>query len=119
MTIKLNHTIIPARDKEAAAGLFAQLFGFSFEGEGRAVRETTARDKDEGSATKEGAETRISGPAIDEGDEKASLLSLIILPLSSGSDEEALIRVQSLRNAMQREKESALRLRAHMLLGAQ
>jgi catechol 2,3-dioxygenase-like lactoylglutathione lyase family enzyme len=32
MTIKLNHTIIPARDKEAAAGLFAQLFGLSFEG---------------------------------------------------------------------------------------
>ena len=31
MTIKLNHTIVPARDKEAAAGLFAQLFGLSFE----------------------------------------------------------------------------------------
>jgi hypothetical protein len=32
MTIRLNHTIVPARDKEAAAGLFAQLFGLSFEG---------------------------------------------------------------------------------------
>ena len=34
MTITLNHTIIPARDKEAAASLFAQLFGLSFEATG-------------------------------------------------------------------------------------
>ena len=27
MTIKLNHTIVPARDKQAAARLFADLFG--------------------------------------------------------------------------------------------
>jgi catechol 2,3-dioxygenase-like lactoylglutathione lyase family enzyme len=32
MTITLNHTIVPARDKEAAARLFAQLFGLTFEG---------------------------------------------------------------------------------------
>jgi catechol 2,3-dioxygenase-like lactoylglutathione lyase family enzyme len=27
MTIKLNHTIVPARDKDAAARFFAELFG--------------------------------------------------------------------------------------------
>jgi hypothetical protein len=32
MTITLNHTIVPARDKVAAARTFAQLFGLSFEG---------------------------------------------------------------------------------------
>jgi catechol 2,3-dioxygenase-like lactoylglutathione lyase family enzyme len=32
MTITLNHTIVPARDKEAAARLFAHLFGLNFEG---------------------------------------------------------------------------------------
>jgi catechol 2,3-dioxygenase-like lactoylglutathione lyase family enzyme len=32
MTITLNHTIVPSRDKQAAARLFAQLFGLSFEG---------------------------------------------------------------------------------------
>jgi catechol 2,3-dioxygenase-like lactoylglutathione lyase family enzyme len=32
MTITLNHTIVPTRDKEAAARTFAQLFGLSFEG---------------------------------------------------------------------------------------
>jgi catechol 2,3-dioxygenase-like lactoylglutathione lyase family enzyme len=32
MTITLNHTIVPARDKEAAARLFAQLFALRFEG---------------------------------------------------------------------------------------
>jgi len=31
MTITLNHTIVPARDKEAAAQTFAELFGLSFE----------------------------------------------------------------------------------------
>jgi catechol 2,3-dioxygenase-like lactoylglutathione lyase family enzyme len=30
MAIALNHTIVPARDKEAAARLFAQLFGLAF-----------------------------------------------------------------------------------------
>jgi catechol 2,3-dioxygenase-like lactoylglutathione lyase family enzyme len=34
MAITLNHTIVPARDKEAAARFFAQLFGLSFEGTG-------------------------------------------------------------------------------------
>ncbi len=32
MTITLNHTIVPARNKEAAARLFAQIFGLDFEG---------------------------------------------------------------------------------------
>jgi catechol 2,3-dioxygenase-like lactoylglutathione lyase family enzyme len=32
MTITLNHTIVPARDKEASARFFAQLFGLRFEG---------------------------------------------------------------------------------------
>jgi catechol 2,3-dioxygenase-like lactoylglutathione lyase family enzyme len=33
MTIVLNHTIVPARDKEASARFFAQLFGLRFEGQ--------------------------------------------------------------------------------------
>ena len=33
MSIKLNHTIVPAKDKEAAADfLRAELFGLSYEG---------------------------------------------------------------------------------------
>ncbi len=32
MSIKLNHTIVPAKDKEAAAKLFAQIFGLKYEG---------------------------------------------------------------------------------------
>ena len=32
MTITLNHTIVPARDKEAAARFFADIFGLSFTG---------------------------------------------------------------------------------------
>jgi hypothetical protein len=32
MTIMLNHTIVPARDKMAAARNFAQIFGLSFDG---------------------------------------------------------------------------------------
>ena len=32
MTITLNHTIVPARDKEAAARLFAQIFGLAYKG---------------------------------------------------------------------------------------
>jgi catechol 2,3-dioxygenase-like lactoylglutathione lyase family enzyme len=32
MRITLDHTIVPARDKETAARLFAQLFGLSFKG---------------------------------------------------------------------------------------
>ena len=32
MTITLNHTIIPARDKEAAARFFAQIFGLAYNG---------------------------------------------------------------------------------------
>ena len=32
MSIKLNHTIVPAKDKEAAAKLFAQIFGLNYDG---------------------------------------------------------------------------------------
>ena len=32
MTIVLNHTIVPARDKKASARFFARLFGLSAEG---------------------------------------------------------------------------------------
>ena len=32
MTIELNHTIIPSRDKEAAARFFARIFGLDYEG---------------------------------------------------------------------------------------
>ena len=32
--ITLNHTIVPARDKEVAARLFAQLFGLAYNGAG-------------------------------------------------------------------------------------
>ena len=34
MTITLNHTIVPARDKEAAARFFARIFGLHFDGPG-------------------------------------------------------------------------------------
>ena len=34
MTITLNHTIVPARDKAAAARFFADLFGLRFDAEG-------------------------------------------------------------------------------------
>ena len=32
MSIKLNHTIVPAKDKEAAAKLFAKIFGLAYGG---------------------------------------------------------------------------------------
>ncbi len=32
MAIVLDHTIVPARDKEAAAQFFAQIFGLSYDG---------------------------------------------------------------------------------------
>ena len=32
MSIKLNHTIVPAKDKEAAASFFAKIFGLNYEG---------------------------------------------------------------------------------------
>ena len=32
MTIHLDHTIVPARDKEAAARFFARIFGLSYDG---------------------------------------------------------------------------------------
>ena len=32
MTIELDHTIVPARDKEAAARFFARIFGLSYRG---------------------------------------------------------------------------------------
>ena len=34
MAITLNHTIVPAHDKEAAARLFARLFGLTYKGAG-------------------------------------------------------------------------------------
>lgn len=34
MTITLNHTIVPAHDKEAAARFFAKIFGLRFEAPG-------------------------------------------------------------------------------------
>jgi catechol 2,3-dioxygenase-like lactoylglutathione lyase family enzyme len=34
MTITLNHTIVPVRDKEAAARFFARIFGLRFEASG-------------------------------------------------------------------------------------
>ena len=34
MTITLNHTIVSARDKDAAARFFAEIFGLRFEGLG-------------------------------------------------------------------------------------
>jgi len=34
MTITLNHTIVPARDKEAAARFFSEIFGLRFESSG-------------------------------------------------------------------------------------
>jgi catechol 2,3-dioxygenase-like lactoylglutathione lyase family enzyme len=32
MAIKLNHTVVPARDKERSARFFAQIFGLTYEG---------------------------------------------------------------------------------------
>lgn len=32
MSIKLNHTIVPAKDKDAAARFFADLFGLEYDG---------------------------------------------------------------------------------------
>ena len=32
MAITLNHTIVPAHDKEASAGWFAKIFGLTYEG---------------------------------------------------------------------------------------
>jgi hypothetical protein len=34
MTIELDHTIVPARDKEASARFFARIFGLEYEGGG-------------------------------------------------------------------------------------
>jgi catechol 2,3-dioxygenase-like lactoylglutathione lyase family enzyme len=34
MTITLNHTIVPARDKDAAARFFARIFGLTYRGSG-------------------------------------------------------------------------------------
>jgi len=35
MTITLNHTIVPVRDKDAAARQFAQIFGLVYKGRGQ------------------------------------------------------------------------------------
>jgi catechol 2,3-dioxygenase-like lactoylglutathione lyase family enzyme len=35
MTITLNHTIVPARDKDAAARQFAQIFALAYKGRGQ------------------------------------------------------------------------------------
>ena len=32
MAITLNHTIVPAHDKEASAKLFAKIFGLNYDG---------------------------------------------------------------------------------------
>ena len=32
MTIELNHTIVPARDKEESARFYERMFGFKYEG---------------------------------------------------------------------------------------
>jgi len=32
MTVKLNHTIVPANDKEESARFYKQMFGFEYEG---------------------------------------------------------------------------------------
>jgi hypothetical protein len=32
MTIELDHTIVPSRDKEAAARFFARIFGLGYDG---------------------------------------------------------------------------------------
>ena len=34
MTIELDHTIVPARDKDAAARFFARIFGLDYDGPG-------------------------------------------------------------------------------------
>jgi catechol 2,3-dioxygenase-like lactoylglutathione lyase family enzyme len=34
MSITLNHTIVPARDKDAAARFFAHIFGLAYQGRG-------------------------------------------------------------------------------------
>ncbi len=34
MTIELNHTIVPSRDKDAAARFFARIFGLDYSGPG-------------------------------------------------------------------------------------
>lgn len=34
MTIELDHTIVPARDKDAAARFFARIFGLDYQGPG-------------------------------------------------------------------------------------
>jgi predicted enzyme related to lactoylglutathione lyase len=38
MPITLNHTIVPARDKEAAARFFARIFGLAFDNHFAPVR---------------------------------------------------------------------------------
>ena len=42
MTITLNHTIVWARDKDAAAHFFAEIFGLRFEGSGGHFAPTTS-----------------------------------------------------------------------------
>jgi catechol 2,3-dioxygenase-like lactoylglutathione lyase family enzyme len=53
MTITLNHTIVPARDKEASARFFANIFGLKYEGPSGhfapvRVNETLTLDFDDG-----------------------------------------------------------------------
>jgi catechol 2,3-dioxygenase-like lactoylglutathione lyase family enzyme len=45
MTISLNHTIVPARDKEAAAHFFAQTFGLNFDGPGEHFAPVRVNDR--------------------------------------------------------------------------
>ena len=45
MTIVLNHTIVPARDKKAAAAFFARIFGLPFEGKADHFAPVRVNDK--------------------------------------------------------------------------
>lgn len=55
MAITLNHTIVPARDKEASARFFAEIFGLAYDGPSGhfapvRVNDTLTLDFDEGGA---------------------------------------------------------------------
>jgi len=43
MAITLNHTIVPARDKEASARFFADIFGVKYEGASGHILELMTR----------------------------------------------------------------------------
>ncbi len=45
MTIELNHTIVPARDKDASARFFSQIFGVPYEPSGRYFAAVQVNDR--------------------------------------------------------------------------